>query len=111
MIRASANSFYDIVEYLIKVGANVNAKNSYQSTALFWAAMKEDLRIVKLLLENGANPNFANYRMITPLAFAASKGNHEICKILLDHEADASIKTNDGETPSIGLEERILRKS
>ncbi|CAD7288832.1 hypothetical protein LMG7974_01175 [Campylobacter majalis] len=45
------------VKFLINSGANVNYKNSFGKTALFYAVELKDANLVKILLENGANPN------------------------------------------------------
>jgi len=52
---------YEIVELLIKNGANVNSrtthKNGLRMTPLSWHVHGSDYKIVKLLLNNGADVN------------------------------------------------------
>ena len=43
------------VKYLIKNGANVNARDSNGKTVLMWAAQNGDKNIVKLLIDKGAD--------------------------------------------------------
>ena len=57
---AARNGFKDIVEYLIKIGADLNSTQSTGSTPLHAAAFYGHKDIVKLLIDNGANPNIKN---------------------------------------------------
>ena len=43
------------VKYLIKSGADVNAKDASGKSVLMWAGQNGDLKIVKTLIDNGAN--------------------------------------------------------
>jgi len=45
----------------------VNAKNTYERTALYWAASKGHKEIVELLIANGADVNVQADRGDTPL--------------------------------------------
>jgi ankyrin repeat protein len=47
----------DIAEYIIKAGADVNAKDNLNRTALMFAAMSGDLTILQMLIEKGADLN------------------------------------------------------
>lgn len=58
---AARNGYYNIVEYLLKIGSNINeAQNNSGSTALHGAAFYEQEHIVQLLLEYGANTKLKN---------------------------------------------------
>ena len=43
------------VKYLVKSGADVNAKDANGKSVLMWAGQNGDLKIVKTLIDNGAN--------------------------------------------------------
>ncbi|MDL0089348.1 ankyrin repeat domain-containing protein [Campylobacter gastrosuis] len=45
------------VEFLIKNGSNVNHKNAFGKSAIFYAVELKDTELVKILLKNGANVN------------------------------------------------------
>lgn len=45
------------VEFLIKNGANVNHKNAFGKSVIFYAVELKDTQLVKILLKNGANIN------------------------------------------------------
>lgn len=48
---------YDVTEWLIAKGANVNARTLYGETALHLAAFRVDVETCRLLLKNGADVN------------------------------------------------------
>ena len=57
---AVRNGYYDIVKYLLKIGADINEVQSTGSTPLHAASFFGHESIVKLLLENGSNPYIKN---------------------------------------------------
>ena len=80
-------------------GVDVNAKDSYECTALFLAIEKYGrMALVSLLLENGANIEAKNNSTWTSLMKAAHKGNKEVVSLLLEKGADVNAKTDYGRT-------------
>ena len=73
---AAFNNHPDIIEYLIKKGAEVNAKTESGATALYLAARNGHLEVVKLLLRYEADPTIANQHGETAVD-AAMKGNQD----------------------------------
>ncbi|HEY2002538.1 MAG TPA: ankyrin repeat domain-containing protein, partial [Acidobacteriaceae bacterium] len=72
---------------LLKMGANVNAHNDANATALMWAA--KDLEKTRLLVEHGANVNVKSDDLRTSLMIAARRpGGAAIVKFLLEHGAN-----------------------
>ena len=72
---------------LIKLGADVNAHNDANGTALMWAA--HDLAKTRLLVAHGAEVNVLSADFRTPLMIAARKpGGEAIVKLLLEHGAN-----------------------
>ena len=61
---ASLYEQYDVIESLLKAGADVNAKNKNGETPLH---MVTDEAIVNLLMQYGADPYSANNKGVTPL--------------------------------------------
>src|SRR4051812_40243424 len=67
---------------LIDAGADVNAKNSFDATALMWGA--SSLARVKLLVEHGADVNARSKQGHTPLRLAAgSAGSLPVIQLLV----------------------------
>ncbi len=72
---------------LLKMGADPNAHNDANATALMWAA--RDLAKTQLLIDHGANVNAVSDDFRTPLMIAARRpGGTAVVKLLLDHGAD-----------------------
>ena len=70
--------FQDIVEFLIRKGADINAEDGRCRTALIQACEKGHMEIAKALLEAQADVNAAHADGRTALMMAASAGNKEI---------------------------------
>jgi len=66
LAEACFYGYYDIVELLIKKGANVNFVDALDNTPLHKACEGFHLEIVKLLLEHGAEKDCENAYSYTP---------------------------------------------
>ena len=62
------------MKYFIKKGADIEAKNSNDSTPLHIAVKKGDIDIVEFLIKSGANIQAKEVNNWTPLHNAATKG-------------------------------------
>lgn len=86
LMEAIHNFHWNVAEYLIKHGADVNANNNLITTI-----HRGNFEIAKLLLEHGAkvdeHDNDAIYQ-------ASSKGNLELVKLLLQYGAKPYSKSN-----------------
>ena len=95
----------DLVEKLLKKGANPNVIDSQNSIPLAEASYQRlaSPKIVKMLLAHGAKVNETEPNGNTPLIYAASNGDIpsktrlEIVKMLLNKGADKTIKNKEGE--------------
>ena len=87
------------VRALLVQGADPNAQTPDGSTALLWAAHREDLTIAELLLRAGGRAGDANRYGATALLEAATTGNAPMLALLLDAGADANTAMPEGETP------------
>ena len=87
------------VREMVRRPETVNIAAADGTTALYWAAERNDLEVVDLLLKAGANPNVASRYGYTPLAMAALNGNEKVLARLLDAGADPNAATPDAETP------------
>jgi uncharacterized protein len=96
---------HDCMEQLIRIGADVNARNYSGSCALHYACHFETFnqQTIRMLISNGAKPNFAEEAAqggLTPLHYAAETGNVETCKFLVSKGADPSKRDAYGRTPA-----------
>ena len=91
---------YEIVEYLIFIGAVVNQVNRGALTALIICAGKGYLSTLRVLLNKGAcvDPHGAVKHGNDSAILAAAQNNHEECVWeLIKHEADIWYKNRNGE--------------
>jgi len=98
LIDAVKKSDTKTARTLIAQHIDVNATETDGSTALHWAAQRDNVELVDLLLAAGANAKSANRYKITPLSLAAMNGNGEIVERLLKAGAGANDTSEDGQT-------------
>ena len=78
----------EIVQKLLKAGADPNIKNQYGDTALTLAIDKENLHLVPTLLKAGADAKVESNDGFVPLVQAARIGDVYTVKVLLEYGAD-----------------------
>lgn len=98
LVEAAKQGDAATLRALVKQG-DVNAPEADGSTALHWAAHRENLEAVDLLLRAGANARAANRYGVTPLSIAAIGGNAAIIERLITAGADPNAALPGGETP------------
>lgn len=85
---------YSLVKIFLDKGANPNVVDSYQRSALWWAASVGDIKSAALLLAHGAKVDAEDSEGVTPLTEAAHIGHDDVIGLLLKH--GASIDKNRG---------------
>ena len=95
LMRAAKYGHADIVEYLAGMGADVNAQNYKENTALILTRSPE---VTRVLLDSGARINDSNRSGLTALMDAARSGSLETVKVLVEAGArvDQRPQYNDG---------------
>jgi ankyrin repeat protein len=96
---AAMNGDRTAVQALLKQHVDANAPQGDGTTALHWAAFRDDADTVKLLLASGASVKAATREgAITPLFMACTNGNAAIITELLKAGADANSVNANGTT-------------
>lgn len=101
--RASYGGHKDCAKYLIKHGANLEARTNDLWTPLHCAVRWNNLLVAEFLIKKGADVNAQSDGGNTPLHIAASNGRYsitcDIIQLLLFHpNCDHTIKNNSGDT-------------
>ena len=78
----------EIIEFIIKNKANVNAQDINGWTALHWAVSLSDYETAKLLIENGADLNAKTKVNDTPLHISAWNSGVKIPALLIKNGAN-----------------------
>ena len=96
--KKPALSFYEIplelMDWLIAQGADINVKDEYDRTPLYYHAQVNNVEKVALLLEKGADIEAQDKYKNTPLHFA--EYNAEAAQLLIEKGADIKAKDNMG---------------
>ena len=79
LFKLKVDNLYELVEFLIKTGIDVNSKNEFKRTALMYV---KDPKIAKMLIDNGADINHKDYFSYSALAYALFRGDFEVVKLL-----------------------------
>lgn len=85
-----------LVDYLLKIGANVNERSPRGESALYWGATFGRNDMVQLLISAGADVDASTCDGETPLMKAASSGHINIVKSLLAAGASPRTRTING---------------
>jgi len=98
LIDAVKKSDARTAKSLVASKVDINATEVDGSTALHWAAQRDNVELLDLLLAAGANPKVSTRYKITPLYFAAMNGNAAIIERLLKAGVDVNSTAEEGET-------------
>ncbi|KAJ3042258.1 hypothetical protein HDV00_007624 [Rhizophlyctis rosea] len=111
LMKAAYRGHVRIVEKLLKLGADANARDATGYTALTWASLNGHVEVVKVLLQMGrAKPDGVRASVssaasasngITPLSVAVYQGHVEVVEILLDNGADVNLRIGPGKGKSL----------
>lgn len=82
---ATENSYYDIMDCLLRSGANVNVIDGLGQTCLHRAAREDDIQAVRLLLSYSIDPAMVSLQGYT----ATQLAKENVLKILKDPPSDA----------------------
>ncbi len=98
--QAIAHDQYELFEYLLEKGANVEAERTYyKNTPLFTAVASGNMAYVKTLVSHGANLYVKDRDDNTLLHRAARYGTPEIITYLLQHNLQVKVYNANEDTP------------
>ena len=109
-------NFFDVIEFLIKNGINVNAKDSYGNTALHFladvngACTDSQFKIAKLILDNGGDLNIQNNSNIPALrsTIKHSKDEYRLMKLFFMYSLDDEILSDLEKTAEIVGNKQVI---
>jgi ankyrin repeat protein len=87
------------IKTLLKGSADVNAAIGDGTTALHWAALRDNFQIARVLIDSRANADVANDYGATPLWLACTNRSHAMVELLLKAGANPNAALWSGETP------------
>ena len=103
LLLASIAGQRNMVDFLLGLNANIEAKDESGRTPLSWAALAGRNTVVNTLLEHNANIEARDHSGRTPLLLAVQCSAHRqsfpVVESLLDRGANAEAKDNEEKTP------------
>ena len=99
LLCASLEGHREVVAYLLKQGADIEAKANLGFTPLLIASQNGNIEVVRLLITSGAEIEAKCYLGFTPLLVACQEGHIEVVRLLISSDAEIEAKTNLGFTP------------
>lgn len=92
LVYAISHGEYEIVDFLIKKGSNVEKKSDFNGhRAIHIAAKHGQAKLIKLLIDTGADINAVDNKGFTALYQAVRMRHADVVKVLLDSGADTEI--------------------
>ena len=89
----------DIVDLLIKCGADCNQSDKYGRTAIHAASEAGHVDVVDVLIKCGADCNHSDEDGRTPIHEASEAGHVDVVDLLIKCDADCNQRDKDGRTP------------
>lgn len=99
---AVSGSKFDIAQFLIDRGIDVNMKNADGQTVLHLISVNQDINVAKSLLQNGVDVNardkFGNNALWSAV-FNCKGRKYDMVNLLMKYRADPLNKNNAGRSP------------
>ncbi|MDA7676373.1 ankyrin repeat domain-containing protein [bacterium] len=86
---------FETADFLVSIGADVNAERQDGSTPLFQSLHSTHINILNILINNGANVNHQNKAGRTPLMIPRDS---QIVSVLIENGAEVDVKDFSGQT-------------
>ena len=98
LVEAVESGDREGVRSLLEQNTDVNTAQADGTTALHWAAHRDDVETAELLIRAGADLNTENDYGVTPLSLACTNGSTAMVQKLLKAGANANAARQTGET-------------
>jgi len=98
LVDAARDGNREAVRSLLAGGADPNAAAPDGSTAVHWAAHRDDVEMLDALLEAGARPDTVTRYNVAPLTLAAQNGSVAAIERLLDAGVSPDTASEEGQT-------------
>lgn len=99
LVELAKKGDVETITILLQGSADVNAAKGDGTTALHWAALRDNKQLARILINSGADADAANDYGATPLWLACTNRSHEMVELLLTAGADPNAALWSGETP------------
>ncbi|KAL8921174.1 MAG: hypothetical protein Q9172_004170 [Xanthocarpia lactea] len=96
--EAAGRGHTDVVEILLKHGADLDATDNYGNKAFYRAVEEGHANVIKLLLERGSQVSESPEGCHTPLSASVSHAHEDVVRLLLENGADAERNTDWGKS-------------
>lgn len=110
LLSAVLHHDWDVLDALLRAGANVNATDTNGTTALMIAASNDDLPAVERLIQAGASVNARDSMGTTALMRAADVGNKDVVQRLLAAGADPGVRDSENRTAAQRITDTEMRQ-
>ena len=94
LLIAAEHGHKEIVELLLKRGAEADARDGEDCTALMAAAAHGHEQVAEMLLRHGAGIHLQDSAGITALMMAAANGHEQVAEMLLRHGAEINFQNS-----------------
>ncbi|KAI0858323.1 nacht and ankyrin domain-containing protein [Xylaria cubensis] len=98
VFRAARSGHLDIVQTLMKHGADISARNGWNGTPLHAALRAGHTKIAEILIASGVDISAKNRGEKTALHHAAKRGQEDVVQLLLKNGADVLAEDRSGKT-------------
>lgn len=105
LIWAARKGHFDIVEMLVRAGANLNHQSTTGFTALTYAVHSGNQKIAEMLIQEGSHLDVPDKFGFTALTWASRNGNHELVSLLLAAGANPHHENKAKKTPKMMAQE------
>ena len=99
LFLASENARLEAGQFLLNHGADIDARNEFNDTALIYATIMGNVEFARMLLDRRALVDVRGYYGRTALHLAAMSNKVQLARLLLEHGADGPMRATHMATP------------